>query len=76
MASIRMSYNVNGREKHIVWSPRPYEQSMADFAIELMRIERPLVVYQVGDMARILKQNGIGRLRSPDIWIGNFRKPP
>ena len=46
---------------------------MADFAIKLMRIERPLVAYQIGDMAKVLKQNGISRITSPDVWIGNFR---
>jgi len=68
-----MNYHINGHTKSIVWSPSSDQQSMADFAIKLMRIERPLVAYQIGDMAKVLKQNGISRITSPDVWIGNFR---
>lgn len=76
MNPIRTSFQVEGEagRRTLLWSPVRGFEAASDWAEEVMRIVRPEVKYQIGDMEAVLNKNGITDLRvwrvtpsSPDV---------
>lgn len=71
MDEFKVNYRVDGVSKSFGWKPRPNFQSAVDLTAELMRIERPDVEYGQTEIKKVLLENGITDITSPDWRYGD-----